>query len=108
MKHFVVELDSTELRGEPAMPLALKVVLGGGRDPFAGVFRVDAMTYYTIEQVAKVLHMRQSKVRVLARRTEDPLPFVVVDTCSVPLIAKDVLLEWVARNSVPLAEAKRS
>ena len=107
MKHLIVELDSTELRGEPAMPLALKVVLGGVRDPFAGVFRVDAMTYYTIEQVAKVLHMRQSKVRVLARRTEDPLPFVVVDSRSVPLIARDALLEWVSRNSVPLSEVTR-
>ena len=108
MKQLAVELDSTELRGVPAMPLTFRVVLGGVRDPFAGVVRVDAMAYYTIEQVAKLLHVRQSKVRALARRAKDPLPFAVVDTCSVPLIAKDALFEWVERNSVPLAEAKRS
>ena len=106
MKHLTVELDSTELRGVPAMPLTFRVVLGGGRDPFAGVVRVDAMAYYTMEQVAKLLHVRQSKVRALARREGDPLPFAVVGTCSVPLIARDALFEWVERNSVPLAEAK--
>ena len=108
MKHFAVELDSTELRGIPAMPLIFRVVLGGDRDPFAGVVRVDAMAYYTIEQVAKVLHVRQSKVRALARRPEDPIPFAVVDSCSVPLVSRGELLEWVERNSVPLAEAKQS
>lgn len=108
MKHFAVELDSTELRVVTAMPLTFKVVLGGGRDPFAGVIRVDAMAYYTIEQVAKVLHVRQSKVRALARRPDDPIPFAVVDSCSVPLVSRDELLDWVERNSVPLVEAKRS
>lgn len=108
MKHIAVELDSTELRGILAMPLTFRIVLGERRDPFAGVVRVDAMTYYTVEQVAKILHVRQSKVRALARRAKDPLPFAVVDSCSVPLIGRESLLEWVARNSVPFVEVIRA
>lgn len=108
MKHIAIELDTDEPRDRIAMPLIIKVALWRDHDPFAGVVRIDHVAYYTMDQVAKILHVRQSKVRALSRREHDPLPFVVVDSCSVPLIMADALGEWVIRNSVPLTEAIRA
>ena len=108
MKHLEVEMTTDELRGLPAMPLTFKILLGGGRDPFAGVLRIDTVDFYTVDQVAKILHARRAKVRELAHRREDPIPFAVVGSCSVPLVSKSDLAQWFTRNSVPIGEKRQA
>ena len=108
MQHSEKPLSATAPRGTSALPLIVSPVIWGVRDPFRGVVRVDESELYTMEQVARILHVRESRVRELARREVDPMPFVVVDGCGVPLILRRRLIEWVEAHSSPLgARPKR-
>ena len=106
MQHYEETSSINAPRGSAALPLIVKPLHWADRDPFRGVFRVDGAELYTMEQVARLLHVREARIRELARRGVDPMPFVVIDGCGVPLITRRRLLEWIEENSHPLAEVK--
>jgi hypothetical protein len=84
--------------------------IGRRQTPPLGVdsFQVFAMEYLTVDQVARVLHVHRQRVAEWASLEDDPMPFRIFPGMQKgAFISRDDLIDWVDRNSIPLAEKGR-
>lgn len=71
--------------------------------------QVPLKDFYTIQDVAALLQVRENAVRDLAHREQNPLPFRRLFTrMRVMFIARRELVEWVHSNSSFVSDMKRA